>query len=81
MKRKCPECGIEHELTLIDSKTYEVIEEIEKCRGCFLGFGPKGHMKDGMPFKHEQITLDDDKGCFESFDKSEELKWIGNLAK
>lgn len=59
MSRVCPECGNSHNTVIEDTRTGEIIERLDKCRGCFLGFGPKGTMKD-RPCIKEQILLNEE---------------------
>lgn len=40
--RICPECGSKHNLVVEEIATGKVLQIIDKCRGCFLGFGPNG---------------------------------------
>lgn len=57
--RICPECGVKHGWVVEETATGKILEKLDKCRGCLLGFGPNGHMKNWKPIQ-TQITLEDD---------------------
>lgn len=58
--RTCPDCGVTHGWVIEDSSTGKILEKLDLCRGCLLGFGPKGNLSGERLIREKQVTLADE---------------------